>query len=71
MDLLSGSRDTMVRHWDVSWLKSTCDGQKEDVSTQDLTGGLREISRFVGHTVRQLLSLLNVLPVPLLSYPMV
>ena len=53
--LFSSSWDTTVMRWDVSWLKSTCDVQKEDLSTQYLTGGLRETSRFVGHKVRLLL----------------
>ena len=52
--LLSASSDRTVIHWDLSLLKSTqkTDGLEEDISTQDLTGGLKEISRFVGHEVR-------------------
>ena len=54
--LLSASRDQSVIHWDVSSLtrrlKLTHLGRKGDISTQDLTYGLEEISRFVGHEVR-------------------
>ena len=50
--LLSAAWDKMVIHWDVSWLKPTYDRQNDDVSTPNSTGGLKEISRFVGHTVR-------------------
>ena len=49
--LVSASWDNMIIHWDVSWLESTYDNQEEDVSTQDSTGSLRELSRFVGHEV--------------------
>ena len=54
--LLSASWDAMVIRWDVSWLKPThiADGRKENVA---LTRNLTEISRFVGHKVRRLLSL--------------
>ena len=53
--LFSGSWDSTVTHWDVSSLNSTYDGQKEDISTQDLTtgSGLRAISHFLGHRVRR------------------
>ena len=47
--LLSASEESTVVYWDVASLKSTYDGQREDVSTQVLTDGLREISRFGGH----------------------
>jgi len=50
--LLSASWDDMVIHWDVSWLESThgnTDIQKEVIPTPDSTGGLIEMSRFVGH----------------------
>ena len=60
--LLSGSRDSMLVHWDVSWLKSIYDGQQDDMSTQDLTRGLREISRFEGHEVSRLHGLFFRLP---------
>ena len=48
--LVSASWDNMVIHWDVSWLY---DSEKEDVSSQDSTGGLKGLSRFVGHDVRR------------------
>ena len=52
--LLTGSWDKRVIHWDVSWLELTqwnnTDGQKKDISRQDMM----EISRFVGHEVRLL-----------------
>ena len=51
--LFSASLDKMVIHWDVSWLKSTYDSQKEDVATKDSTGTLRKLSGFVGHEVRR------------------
>ena len=50
-----------VIQWDVFWLKSTYDSQKDDISTQDLTAGLREISHFVGHEVSRFTR--SVLPV--------
>ena len=55
--IVTGSTEPMVIHWDVSWLESTHDHDdntedpKEDIPTQDLTGGLKEMSRFVGHKV--------------------
>ena len=59
--LLSASWDRLVINWDVSLLKSTHedkpDYQKEGSPTQDLTDGLKEISRLVGHEVRRLLGL--------------
>ena len=58
--LLTASWDKMVILWDVSWLKThgdDGDGQKEVISPRDSTGGLTEISRFVGHTVRPLFTL--------------
>ena len=64
--LLSASEDALIKYWDVSWLKSTYDGQVEDISTH----GLREISRFVGHTVRRLLSLFSP-PSHILSHPII
>ena len=67
--LFSSSRDRMVMHWDVSWLTSTYDDQKEDGSKQDPTGGLRELSRFVGHEVRRLLSQSVLLTTHVLSRP--
>ena len=54
--LLSASWDTTDIHWDVSWLKSTYDCWKGDILTQDLTGGLRELSRFIGHEDCRLLN---------------
>ena len=48
--LISASWDKVVIRWDLSWLKST-DFQKEDSSTKESTDGLKEISRFLGHTV--------------------
>ena len=54
--LLSASWDKKVIHWDVYWLKSThkddADRRKEVISRQDFSGGLTEMSRFVGHKVR-------------------
>ena len=49
--LVSASWDNTIIHWDVSWLESTYDSQKEDVSTQDSADGLRRLGRFVGHEV--------------------
>ena len=57
--LLSVSWDSTVIYWDVSWLKSTYDGQK---GAQNLTGGLKEISRFVGHKVASITQ--SILPAP-------
>ena len=56
--LVSASWDNMIMHWDVSWLKSTYDSQKEVFSTQDSTGSLRELGRFVGHKVHRFQSVL-------------
>ena len=51
--LSSASMDNMVIHWEVSLLKSTHEDHAN--GQEDLTGGLREISRFVGHKVRRFL----------------
>ena len=51
--LFSSSCDGIIIHWDVSWLSSAYNSEKEDVSTQDSTSGLRELCRFVGHEVRR------------------
>ena len=51
--LVSASWDNMIIHWDVSWLESTYDSQKEDVSTQDSAEDLTELSRFISHKVRR------------------
>ena len=60
--LLSASWDKMIIHWDASLVnEDNKDDETEAVSTQDF-GGLREISRFVGHQVRQLPSLFPVSP---------
>ena len=70
--LLSGSSwDTMITHWDMSWLNSTYDGLREDISTRDLTGGLRETSRLVGHSVCQLIGLFFPFPTHIVSRPYV
>ena len=58
--LVSASWDKMAILWDVSWLKSTYDSQKDGVSTRDSADGLRELTRF-GHEVRRFQS---VLPAP-------